>query len=65
MHTEPLQRLSVFAALTGLLLAGLLAIQIWAGLPRSETLPMLLAAVVGFELFLFGQDMAGKARRRG
>ena len=61
---EPLQRLSVLAGLTGLLLAGLVAVQLWAGLPRSDTLPMLLAAVLGFDLFLFAQDMIHRLRRR-
>ena len=64
VHIEPLQRLSVLAALTGLLLAGLVAIQLWAGLPRSDTLLMLLAAVLGFDLFLFAQDLRRKVRRR-
>jgi hypothetical protein len=61
---EPLERLSVLAALTGLLLAGLVAIQLWAGLPRSDTLPMLLAAVLGFDLFLFTQKFTHRTRRR-
>jgi hypothetical protein len=64
VNIEPLKRLSVLAALTGLLLAGLVAIQLWAGLPRSDTLPMLLAAVLGFDLFLFAQEFAHKVRRR-
>ena len=65
VRIDPLQRLSVFAAITGLLLAGLFAVQLVAGLPRSDMLPMLLAAVVGFELFLFVQDLAARRKRRG
>jgi hypothetical protein len=62
---EPLRRMSVWAALTGLALVGLLAIQLLHGLPGSETLPMLLASVVGFELYLFVRDLFGRVRSRG
>jgi hypothetical protein len=61
----PLRRLSVWASLTGLLLVGLLAIQLACGLPQSDVLPMLISAVLGFDLFLFSQELMHKARRRG
>jgi uncharacterized membrane protein len=60
-----LRPLSAWAALTGLALIALLAIQLLAGGQIGERLPMLLAAVVGFELFLFGRDLLRRVRRRG
>ena len=65
MTTEPLRQVSVWAAFTGLVLVLLLLLQIVGGLPRSDTLPMLLAAVLGFELFLFVKELMHRKHRRG
>jgi hypothetical protein len=65
VRVNTLRLLSFWAALTGLVLVALLGIQIGLGLPQSESLRMLIAAVVGFELFLFAQDLTARRRRRG
>ena len=65
MRSEPLRRLSVWSALTGLMLVCLLAVQLAFGVPPTGTIVMLLASVVGFELFLFGRDLIHRRRRRG
>ena len=66
---RPLNQLSVFdlmrvwAAVTGLLLvAGFFAAP-FLGVVASPLLPLLVAAIGGFELFLFSQDMWLKRRR--
>lgn len=66
---RPLNQLSVFdlmrvwAAVTGLLLvAGFFAAP-FLGFVSSPLLPLLVAAIGGFELFLFSQDMWLKRRR--
>ncbi|MCK9544340.1 MAG: hypothetical protein M0R03_20160 [Novosphingobium sp.] len=54
-----------WAALTGLVLALWYFGQVWEGVAApSPTLPMLVAAIGGFELFLFAQDMWLKRSRR-
>jgi len=59
-----MQQLSVLACSTGLVLAALSALAAINGAPTFEKWSMLLAAIAGFELFLFGQDMKGRTRRR-
>jgi zinc transporter ZupT len=66
---RPLNQLSVFdlmrvwAAVTGLVLvAGFFAAP-YLGVVASPLLPLLVAAIGGFELFLFSQDMWLKRRR--
>ena len=54
--------LSAWASLTGLALVGLALIQLLAGRPAPQQLPMLIAAVTGFELFLFVRE---RLERRG
>jgi len=53
----------VWAALTGLALAAWFFVQYYAGGPVSDTLPMLIAGIGGFELVLYGQDLWLKRRR--
>jgi hypothetical protein len=57
--------LRVWASLTGLVLVALVFVQLALGVKISDTLPMLAASIAGFELFLFGQDVANKRKRRG
>ena len=64
MKLNSMQQLSVLACCTGLVLAVLCALAFWNGAPTFEQWAMLLAAIGGFELFLFGQDMRGRVRRR-
>jgi zinc transporter ZupT len=65
MTAHSLQKLSAWSAMTGLALVALLMVEIAIGQSRSEILPMLLAAVVGFELFLFVDGMMRRVRHRG
>ena len=61
-----LDMMRVWAAITGLVLVALVFVQFALGVKVSGTLPMLAAAIAGFELFLFAQDEVNKRwRRRG
>ena len=62
MKLNAMQQLSVLACCTGLVLAVLCALAFYNGAPTFGEWAMLLAAIGGFELFLFGQDF--KLRRR-
>ncbi len=54
----------VWAALTGLALAGLYFAGLLGGVKMSDTLPMLISAIGGFEGVLYGQDIWFKRRRQ-
>ena len=58
-----MQQLSVLACCTGLVLAVLCALAFWNRAPTFDQWAMLVAAIGGFELFLFGQDFKAKRRR--
>jgi hypothetical protein len=60
-----MQQLSVLACCTGLVLAAMAALAYYNNAPTFEQWSMLLAAIAGFELFLFGQDVKRRKRRRG
>ena len=47
----------VWAALTGLALAAWYFEQFYSGAKMSDTLPMLIAGIGGFELVLYAQDI--------
>jgi hypothetical protein len=65
MKTQ-LDMMRVWAAITGLVLVALVFVQMWMGIKMSDTLPMVAASIAGFEMFLFGQDVANKRKgRRG
>ncbi len=53
-----------WAAATGLALIALMLIQAVAGRPAWDTLPMLLAAILGFEVGMTGYDF-WRVRRHG
>jgi len=53
----------VWAAITGLALAGLYFAGLWAGVTMSATLPMLISGIGGFELMLTAQDIWLKRKR--
>ena len=65
---RPLKQLSlmdlmrVWAAITGLLLAVGYAGALWLGLSVAPMLAMLVVAIGGFELTLFGQDILQRRR---
>jgi hypothetical protein len=47
----------VWAALTGVVLAVWYFVQLYLGWSVSETIPMLVSGIGGFEMFLFAQDV--------
>ena len=54
----------LWAVLTGLALAAWFFVSWYMGMKTTETLPMLISAIGGFELVLFAQDMWLKRRRQ-
>lgn len=54
----------VWAVLTGLALAVWYFGALWLEAAPSPMLPMLITAIGGFEMFLFGQDLFLKRKRR-
>jgi hypothetical protein len=59
-----LDMMRVWAAITGLVLVALVFGQMLLGMKLTDRLPMLAAAIAGFELFLFAHDEVNKRRRR-
>jgi len=57
-----LDLLRMWAAITGLALVAAFFAAPWLGARSSPMLPMLAAAIAGFELFLFTQDIWLKRR---
>jgi hypothetical protein len=58
-----MDRLSVLACVTGLALLALFFVSAWLGAPRPDWLPMAIASIAGFELFMVID--AVRNRRRG
>jgi hypothetical membrane protein len=54
-------QLSVLACVTGLLLVAVFFVSAWVGMPNPEWLPMVIASIAGFEIFM----VFDAARRRG
>jgi apolipoprotein N-acyltransferase len=52
-----LDQMRVWAAVTGLALAMWYFVSLYIGMKPSPMLPMLVAAIGGFELFLYAQDL--------
>ena len=52
MNAEMMDRLSVLACVTGLLLVAVFFVAAWLGAPNPEWLPMVIAAIAGFEMFM-------------
>jgi hypothetical protein len=46
------QQLSVLACVTGLLLVAVFFVAAWMGAPNPEWLPMVIASIAGFEMFM-------------
>lgn len=45
-------QLSVLACVTGLLLVAIFFVSAWIGQPNPEWLPMVIASIAGFEMFM-------------
>lgn len=56
MSRELFTMVRVWAAITGLALAAWCLLMTFLGTAHSQVLPMLVAGIGGFELFLFAQD---------
>jgi hypothetical protein len=61
LNREIFDMMRVWAALTGVVLAACYFAMLYLSLQPTEAIPMLVAGIGGFELFLFAQDMV---RRR-
>ena len=46
------EQLSILACVTGLLLVTIFFVSAWLGLPNPEWLPMVIASIAGFEIFM-------------
>jgi hypothetical protein len=57
-----LDRLSVLSCVTGLALLAVFFISAWLGAPRPEWLPMAIASIAGFELFMLVDAMRRRPR---
>lgn len=57
MNRETFDIMRVWAALTGLVLAVFYFVLLYLQFAPSETIPMLVAGIGGFELVLFAQDV--------
>ncbi len=64
MKAPTFDYMRVWAALTGLALAVWYFGALWLEASPSPLLPMLITAIGGFEMFLFGQDLFLKRKRR-
>ena len=57
MKQDPTRPLSILACATGLLLAAVWFLALANGADTPDWMPMMIAAIGGFELFLFGQGV--------
>jgi hypothetical protein len=58
-----MDRLSVLACVTGLALLAVFFVETWLGAPRPEWLPLAIASIAGFELFMVLDAL--RSRKRG
>ncbi len=63
MKFEMAEQLSVLACVTGLLLVAIFFVSAWSGLPPPDWLPMVIASIAGFEMFMLID--ATRRRRAG
>ena len=54
----------VWAALTGVILAAFYFVCLYMGVKTTDTLPMLISGIGGFEMVLYGQDIWFKRSRQ-
>ena len=64
LNRDTFDLMRVWAVMTGLALAGWFFMTLYLGGGTSELVPMLVAAIGGFELVLFVQDIR-RRRRHG
>lgn len=57
MKAQMFDMTRMWAMLTGLALAAMYFAALYFGIKVSDTLPMLVTAIGGFEMFLYGQDV--------
>jgi hypothetical protein len=55
-----MDRLSVLACVTGLAMLAIFFVSTWAGVPSPDWLPMVIASIAGFEMYM----VFDAARRR-
>ena len=65
MNLTSLERLSVLACVTGLALAAICLAAAWIGAPRPEWLPMTIAAIAGFEMFMVFSSLRRRSAEDG
>ena len=63
MNLSQMDRVSVLACVTGLAMLAMFFAAAWAGAPSPDWLPMAIASIAGFELFMVID--AVRHRRRG
>ena len=63
MKNDLITQVSVLACVTGLLLVAAMFVSAWLGLPQPEWLPMVIASIAGFEMFMVFQAI--RDRRAG
>lgn len=60
------RQLSILACVTGLVLAAVYFLAIWNGTAVPDWMAMMISAIGGFELFMFGQSLwLKRADRQG
>jgi zinc transporter ZupT len=57
-----MDRLSVLACVTGLAMLAMFFIGTWLGTPQPEWLPMAIASIAGFELFMVLDALRNRKR---
>ena len=60
MKLTQLDRLSILACVTGLALLAIFFAAAWLGAPEPEWLPMVIASIAGFELFMVANAMRNR-----
>ena len=62
MNLSSMDRLSVLACVTGLVMLAAFFVAAWVGTPLPEWLPMAIAAIAGFELFMVLEALRNRKR---
>jgi hypothetical protein len=62
VNLSQMDRVSVLACVTGLVLLAAFFVSAWLGAPRPEWLPMAIASIAGFELFMVIDAMRRRTR---
>ena len=62
MNLSSMDRLSVLACVTGLVMLAAFFVSAWVGAPRPEWLPLAIASIAGFELFMVLDGVRNRKR---